>query len=445
MTSPEWNTEPLDGLVEDILDRRGVTPLKLGSHFVSAGYRVISAKLIKGGRVDLSADEPRFVDDGTYRKWMRTPLLEDDVILTSEAPLGDAAYVREQLDWCLGQRLFAIRTKKDRLHGRFLYYALHSDDVRHDLLSRATGTTAQGIRQSELRRVLIHFPPIAEQRTIARILGTLDDKIEANRWMSETLEGIARALFKSWFVDFDPVRAKAEGRDPGLPKHLADLFPDSFEESELGEIPEGWEVKKLSDLCATQYGYTARAVDEPIGPKFLRVTDINKRNWIEWGAVPYCEIDEQTRAVYALEVGDIVVARMADPGKSAIIEEEINAVFASYLVRLKASSLAQSYYLYGFLKSDLYSEYADGAKSGSVQASMNARVITGTNLVVPPPTVMEQHLQAVLPLRQRLAVTLRQSRTLAAVRDVLLPKLISGEVRVKDADRFLALPRRGDS
>jgi type I restriction enzyme, S subunit len=95
-----------------VLDRRGVTPLKLGSEFQAAGHRVISAKLIKDGRIDLTADEPRFVNEETYRKWMRTPLLPDDVLLTSEAPLGQAAYVRRSLDWCLGQRLFGIRTRK---------------------------------------------------------------------------------------------------------------------------------------------------------------------------------------------------------------------------------------------------------------------------------------------------------------------------------------------
>jgi type I restriction enzyme S subunit len=205
----------------------------------------------------------------------------------------------------------------------------------------------------------------------------------------------------------------------------------------LGEIPEGWEVKKLSDLCSTQYGYTASAVNEPVGPKFLRVTDINKRNWIEWGDVPYCKIEPEARASYALQLGDLVVARMADPGKSAIIEEDIDAVFASYLVRLKTPSLAHSYYVYGFLKSDLYAEYAEGAKSGSVQANMNAKVIVGASLVAPPRAVLDAFLREVLPLRQRLVANVRESRTLAALRDALLPKLISGEIRVKDAERFL--------
>ncbi len=103
--------------------------------------------------------------------------------------------------------------------------------------------------------ISVPLPPLAEQRAIAHILGTLDDKIELNRRMSETLEAMARALFKSWFVDFDPVRAKAEGRDPGLPKHLADLFPARLVDSELGEIPEGWEVGPLEAALFLQRGF----------------------------------------------------------------------------------------------------------------------------------------------------------------------------------------------
>ncbi len=315
------------------------------------------------------------------------------------------------------------------------------------------GSVAERLNLPTIRALPVVVPPLHEQRAIAHILGTLDDKIELNRRLNETLEAMARALFKSWFVDFDPVRAKhalskvegAEGRPsassgqafPGLPTSIAVLFPDSFEDSELGEIPKGWGVKKLSELCSTQYGYTASAAPEPVGPKFIRVTDINKRNWIEWANVPHCQIDAEARSGYALKVGDIVVARMADPGKSAIIEEEIDAVFASYLVRLKTESLAYSYYVFGFLKSDLYLEYAEGAKSGSVQANMNAKVIVGADVVVPSPLLIERFLGAVLPLRTRLAANVREAHTLTALRDTLLPKLISGEVQVNQGAKFV--------
>ncbi len=360
------------------------------------------------------------------------------VLLTTRAPVGYVAIARRPLATNQGFRSLVPRPG---FVSEFLYYLLasHTEYLRR----HAGGTTFQELTGSTLRTLTFRVPDEQTQRRIAAILGALDDKIELNRRMSQTLEAMARALFKSWFVDFDPVRAKMEGRWqrgqslPGLPAHLYDLFPARLVDSELGEIPEGWEVKKLSDLCSTQYGYTASAVDEPVGPKFLRVTDINKRKWIEWGDVPHRTIEPEARASYALQVGDLVVARMADPGKSAIIEEDVDAVFAFYLVRLKTPSLAHSYYLYGFLKSDLYAEYAEGAKSGSVQANMNAKVIVGASLIVPPKAVLDAFLREVLPLRQRLVANVRASRTLAALRDVLLPKLIREEIRVKDAERVV--------
>jgi type I restriction enzyme S subunit len=376
------------------------------------------------------------IDENHAAELENVEVLEGDVLLNIT---GDSVARSCQVDpgvlpARVNQHVAIIRPDPSRLAPRFLRYVLVSPEMQAKLLSWAgSGGTRNALTKGMIESLEVLAPAdVAEQRAIAHILGTLDDKIELNRRMSQTLEQMARALFKSWFVDFDPVRAKMEGRDPGLPKHIVDLFPDRLVDSELGEIPEGWEVKRLSDLCATQYGYTASAVDMPVGPKFLRVTDINKRNWIEWGDVPHCEIDSDAKQAYALKIGDLIVARMADPGKSAIIEEEIDAVFASYLVRLKTRSLAHSYYVYGFLKSDLYAEYAEGARSGSVQANMNAKVIVGATLVVPPRKVMEEFLGLVLPLRQRLVSNTRESRTLAALRDALLPKLISGELRVKE-------------
>jgi type I restriction enzyme S subunit len=257
--------------------------------------------------------------------------------------------------------------------------------------------------------------------------------------MNETLEAMARAIFKSWFVDFDPVRAKAEGRRPvGMDEETAKLFPDGFVDSELGKIPKGWRVGRLSDLCSTQYGYTASANDIPIGPKFLRVKDINKLNWIEWDTVPFCEINDEDKLKYNLKVGDIVVARMADPGKSAIIEQSVDAVFASYLVRLKTISLGYAYYIYSFLKSPLYGEYIEGSMSGSVQANMNAKVIVAALLVIPSTEVVDAFLNFVLPLRKKLVTNVSESQTLANIRDTLLPKLLSGKIRIKDAEKLLA-------
>lgn len=192
----DWPVIELEEACE-FLDRRGVTPQKLGSRFISSGFRVISAKNIKGRQIDLNVGEERFVDGPTYHKWMGKPLLPDDVLLTSEAPLGEPAYISDELAWCIGQRLFGIRTIKSKLYGKFLFYALQSSVVRSDLLSRATGATAQGIRQAELRHVAVLLPPLPEQQRIVHILDDSFDGIARATANAEQNLRNTRAIFVS--------------------------------------------------------------------------------------------------------------------------------------------------------------------------------------------------------------------------------------------------------
>ncbi|HET7259177.1 MAG TPA: restriction endonuclease subunit S [Candidatus Acidoferrum sp.] len=345
--------------------------------------------------------------------------------------IGQVFYIEKDF-WPLNTTLYVKDFKGN--DPRFISYLLQTIDY----LSCSDKSSVPGVNRNDLHQIMVAVPEVSEQRMIAGVLKTLDAKIDLNRAMNETLEAMARAIFKSWFVDFDPIRAKAAGRQPfGMDSATAALFPQFLVGSEFGKIPAGWKVLKLSNLCSTQYGYTTSAVETSIGPKFLRVMDINKQNWIDWSLVPHCSIDDKSKDSYSLKVGDILVARMADPGKSAIIDEDVDAVFASYLVRLKTNSLPESYYIYGFLKSDQYAEYSEGVKSGSVQANMNARVIVGATVVVPTMPLMEAYFRVALPLRQRIVLNVNESNTLANIRDALLPKLVSGEIRVKDAEKIV--------
>jgi type I restriction enzyme S subunit len=427
----EWVAAPLGDLVEDILDRRGVTPLKLGSDFVSAGHRVISAKLVKSGRIDLAADEPRFVNDTTYQKWMRTPLLADDVLLTSEAPLGGVAYVGAASDWVLGQRLFAIRTDKRRLHGRFLFYALQCEPMRHGLQSRATGTTAQGIRQSELRRVMVPLPPLAEQQRMADILGTLDDKIELNRRMSDTLEVIARALFKSWFVDFAPVRAKSEGRDPGVPPHLADLFPDSFEDSELGEIPKGWRVCGLDEI-ATYLNGLALQKYPPDDSGYLPVIKIAQLRAGHTDGADQASSD--IPPAYVVEDGDILFSW------SGSLEVEIwcggRGALNQHLFKVTSDQVPK-WFSFLWTRHHLADFRGIAAGKATTMGHIQRGHLSAASTLVPPQPLLEAMSAHFAPLLADVIVGQLQSRTLAALRDALLPKLISGELRMADAKRVL--------
>lgn len=329
---------------------------------------------------------------------------------------------------------FCIRFRPDRskIVPAFAAYFIRSPICRQHFTAYGSGTGIQNLSQGVLTNLDVALPPLPEQRAIARVLGVLDDKIELNRRMNRTLEDLARGLFRSWFVDFDPVTQNGTAKAPDA---TAGLFPSRLVDSPLGPIPAGWRVGTVADLCTTQYGYTASATDEAIGPRMLRVTDMNKEPWVEWADVPHCRIDDDLFTRYALKLGDVLVSRMADPGKAAIVEEVLpeGAVFASYLIRLATRSISASYYLFYYLRSDQYLDYAESVSGGTVQKNMNAQVITAAQMVIAPDAVADEFARLVRPWRAQISANLQQSRQLAALRNALLPQLLSGEIRLRDA------------
>jgi type I restriction enzyme S subunit len=279
---------------------------------------------------------------------------------------------------------------------------------------------------------------IDDQRAIAHILGTLDDKIELNRRMNETLEAMARALFKSWFVDFDPVRAKAEGRDTGLPKHLADLFPDSFEESELGEVPRGWGVARFADTIEIVGGGTPKTsvaeywdgdipwfsvVDAPTDSE-VWVVDTEKK-------VTRAGVENSSTRV--LPVGTTIISARGTVGRIALVGVPMAMNQSCY--GLRGRSGAHGFYNY-FSTRVLVARLQQHAH-GSVFDTITRDTLAGVSVVEPPAKLIDEFEKRVCPTLERIRTGLLESRALAAIRDTLLPKLISGELRVKDAERFI--------
>lgn len=398
----------------EILDRRGLTPKKLGSDFTDSGYRVISAKLITEAGLELDRDNPRFVDQATYKKWMSSPLLEGDVLLTSEAPTGRVAYIKEKKEWCLGQRLFCLRPS-EKVSGRYLYYALQSPTVFWELTSRGTGTTVVGIRQSSLREVTIPIPAKEDQKAIAHILGTLDDKIELNQKMNQTLEEIARAIFKSWFVDFDPVRAKAEGRPTGLPPEISDLFPDELVDSEIGEIPKGWNVFKVKDE-------TIR----------LKVGKLYSNKTVEHeGSIPV--LDQSDAGIIGYHSNDeFVSASLENPVFTFANHTcKMRLLFSDFgviqnVIPMQSKSYPTIWFYLRTLGIKQFEEY-----KGHIPDFMD------TQLCFPSVQLAKSLDQLVTPLFHRIEIANREIGILSELRDTLLPKLISGELRIPDAEKFL--------
>lgn len=322
-----------------------------------------------------------------------------------------------------------------RASTRFLCYALSVAEVGGFL----TGSAIPKLTQGNMNQLPVALPPLAVQGAIVDVLGALDDKIQLNRRMSETLEETARALFKSWFVDFDPVRAKAEGRQPfGMDAATAALFPDSFEESELGEVPKGWKCQELRERASLiQYGLTTSATTAPPGPKFLRITDIQGGR-VSWNDVPYCVARDEELGKYRIADGDILVARTgASTGENIYIVDPPIAVFASYLVRLRFPTAGESRFVGAFMRTERYRQHVTGTMGGSAQPNASAQALASARAVFPSEAVASQFGDVLAPLDSRIAANGRENTVLAELRDYLLPKLLSGEIRVKEAEHLL--------
>ncbi|HNA28328.1 MAG TPA: hypothetical protein PLI01_16090, partial [Nitrospira sp.] len=275
-----------------------------------------------------------------------------------------------------------------------------------------------------------------EQRAIAHILGTLDDKIELNRRMSETLEAMARALFKSWFVDFDPVRAKMEGRDPGLPQALADLFPARLVDSELGEIPEGWDVASLPEVADVN---PTRALRKGVSAPYLDMANMPTN-----GHSADEVIDRKFGSGMRFINGDTLVARITpclENGKTAFVDfledGQVGWGSTEYIVLHPKAPLPEEY-AYCLARSAEFREFAIQSMTGtSGRQRVPAESLTHFRVAVPPRPIAEAFGRAVKPRFARASAAVRESRTLAALRDALLPKLISGELRAQDPKRFV--------
>jgi len=284
---------------------------------------------------------------------------------------------------------------------------------------KAHGAAQQNLSQQLIRPYRLRVPKLDVQRRIGAVLRATDDLIDNNRRRVELLEQMAQAIYREWFVHF---------RYPG---HENVPLVDS----PLGPIPNAWGAPKLADLVSTQYGYTESAQADPVGPRYLRGMDINKSSYIEWSGVPYCRIDDQVRAKFAIDPGDIFVIRMADPGKVGICEVVVDAVFASYLVRLRpVNDRIRPYYLFFTLSDDDYQGWVTGASTGATRKSVSAKVMTEPLILLPPPEVQKAFESAIVPVRSMISSLVGNNSKLRVIRDVLLPKLVTGEIDVSGLD-----------
>ena len=394
---------------------RGAKIVNMGELFANPRLRAVPMK-----RVELSKSETE-----------RFMLAEGDLIFARRSLTAEGAgkcCVVLEINEPTTFESSIIRARPDRLKVEplYLYYFFNSAPGIHSLDTIRRQVAVAGITGGDLSRLEIPVPSLPEQRAIAHILGTLDDKIELIRRMNETLEAMARALFKSWFVDFDPVRAKhalskvegAEGRPstssgqafPGLPKSIADLFPDSFEDSELGEIPKRWEVGSLDGVLVLQRGFDLPAKQRTSG-KY---------------PVLAASGPSGTHNEFMVRGPGVTTGRSGVLGKVFYIDEDFWPLNTSLWVKeFRHSKPAYAFYLLQRIDFALFN-------AGSAVPTLNRNHVHNLPTLAPPMGLIDAFERVATISLQRQNHNDRESNTLAALRDTLLPKLISGEVRVMD-------------
>jgi type I restriction enzyme, S subunit len=419
---PDWQ---FDLLGNRCTIRRGASPRPAGDPRYFGGGTIPWIKIgdatRTAGRYIESTDE--FVNQEGAKHSVHIPA-GSLIIANSGVSLGFAAITR--IDGCIHDG-WLLTTEFRDLDRDYLYYCINL--VTRKIRNFADGTTQPNLNTDIARRLLLPIPPLNEQRAIANVLSTLDDKIELNRRMNETLEAMARALFKSWFVDFDPVRAKAEGRDPGLPQPLADLFPDSFEESSLEKIPNGWQcstVGKHFSLTMGQSppGSTYNESGDGL-PFFQGRTDFGFR-------FPsrrvFC-----TGPTRLAQAGDTLVSVRAPVGDVNIAIEPCAVGRGVAAVRHLSGSRSLTYHA----MHNLGEHFGKFEGEGTVFGSINKADFERLPFVAPAQAVLDCFERIASPIDDRVESNEVESRTLTDLRDTLLPKLISGEVRIVDAERVI--------
>ena len=412
MSCNEWKEYELEDIIETFIDYRGRTPKKTNS-----GIPLITAKIVKQGRVNPATE---FIKEEDYDGWMTRGIpLKGDVILTTEAPLGEVAQIKDTKKVALAQRIITLRGKVEIVDNTFLKYSLQSPIMQHRLFERASGTTVIGIKSSELKKVNINLPPLEEQKKIANVLSSLDDKIELNNEMNKTLEEMAQSIFKRWFVDFE------------FPNEDGQPYKSSGGEmvdSELGMIPKGWEVQCIGDIGNVITGKTPSAkVEGSYGDEcnFITPRDITDSPIIlnterKLSSIGINNLKKNLVCKNSIGVSCIGsnLGEVYITGENSITNQQINTVV------LDESHIYP--YIYIYLK-NMKNEFLNMA-GGSAVPIINKTSFSGINILMPDMYILNKFVQSTTCYFERIEENLKENESLIALRDNLLPKLMSGEI-----------------
>jgi type I restriction enzyme, S subunit len=444
MEATNWESVTIGSL----LDSGAIIGHKDGNHgsqyprveeFGSIGVPFLTAKSLSDGKIDIEG-APRLADEKANK--LRLGFVRPgDVLLSHNATVGRVAIVPKFNGRVLiGTSLTYFRLNPSTISPRYLAAYFSGADFQNQLAAVMSQTTRNQVPITSQRKLRIVLPPVAEQEAIAHILGTLDDKIELNRRMNEALEAMAKALFKSWFIDFDPVRAKVDGRKPeGMDEATARLFPSSFGDSDLGSIPEGWRVEPV--------GSAVRAVGG--GTPSTTVTEYWENGSYHWTTPKDLSaltspilLNTERRLTDAglakvssglLPVGTVLMSSRAPVGYLAISQVPI-AVNQGFIAMI-CDKIVSKFYVLNWCHANM--DEIERRAGGTTFQEISKQNFRPIPMLIPEGSVIDRFTALVRPLYERITANMRESLTLATARDSLLPKLLSGELRIKHAERFV--------
>ncbi len=406
----EWNLKPLEEVADVVM---GYSPKGETYNDEGEGTPLLNGPTEFGPhspRVTLFTTEPsRFSEPGDILFCVRGST-------TGRMNWADKKYA-------VGRGIAAIRAKTSGEDTYFIYCCIRESMQR--LLSFTSGSVFPNLSTDDINGFEILWPDKAIRGSIVHILRTLDDKIGLNRRMNRTLEKMAAALFKSWFIDFDPVRAKAEGRDTGLPQDIADLFPDEFEDSELGKIPEGWVPGSLGDVADSPRRGVKPSEVPPTTP-YIGLEHMPRRRIAldAWG-----QADEVASGKSRFKEGEILFGKLR-PYFHKVGIAPVDGVCSTDIVVVAPKADCWRSYIVSLVSSKAFVDYTDARSAGTKMPRTSWKDMSRYPLALPPEGIARTFQDYVAPLHRRVGQGVRQNRRLAGLRDALLPHLLSGELEV---------------
>jgi type I restriction enzyme S subunit len=425
----EVKETPFTELLSKIVDNRGRS-----CPTAETGIPLIATNCIRNGLLYPAFEKVRYVSTSTYDTWFRGHPAPGDLIFVCKGTPGRVCMTPDPVSFCIAQDMVAVRADPKKIYPKYLFALLRSSQVQEQIGNMHVGTLIPHFKKGDFDKSLLPIPDKKTQEAIGDAYFELSAKIELNRRMNATLEAIARALFQSWFVDFDPVRAKLDGRQAvGLDHATAVHFPEHLEETALGHTPKGWEIRSLDKIADYLNGLALQKYPPGDGPTLpvIKIAQLRKGDSV---GADRCNTDVPPN--YVVQDGDVLFSW------SGSLEVELwcggAGALNQHLFKVTSPEFPKwFYYLWTLYHLDGFRLIA--ADKATTMGHIQRGHLTAAKVLIPPRTLLDAMTRNISPLIDHIVSNRIQSRTLVALRDMLLPRLLSGELSVAEVEKEVSI------